>query len=495
MKTKHLLSLAAVFLVAALLLPLSSSVGAKAEEKAVLGNLNQAYSEFGWKMGMASNHGNNQTRIAYTSTGVYISCPTEDFDSGLDPYCNKNLPYTNFVLYVVRPDGSVKLLVEDKLFMVAAGTTTNVMVDKNEDIWVVTSWDEGSGFYPLIAWQYDVSEDTTHKYEILGYYNRGSDYGKPLSIMDAVNNKIYVVAFCGYQRLASGRVMWTTFDIETKTWEKNITCVKVPCGCCYEFGYADGKGGFFFVTSRTVNNEAIPTNIEGMSVQQAMSQFKNRRSYDVGQCWDETYLYYVPDASGNTILSQCFGDAAYDVENGVYPLVINRSSDAFYDETTGLFYVLRLEQDCGGFIGLREMLYIFDTGHLEGEKTDGNIFPMICQKEISFSYGSGVNYFPHVVKDAEDNLYIVVATEQAGEIEIWRATDQIGSEYEFVFSGNLSPAYRKGDYSEWRSLIAGTNRNNSMKSDLVYFLYDGGKPWESFSVDFAVLREMTEGGD
>ncbi|MBQ3792646.1 MAG: hypothetical protein II797_06055, partial [Clostridia bacterium] len=361
MKAKHILSLVAVFLIAAIVLPLSAGAGAKAESPSVIGNVSHAYRDNGWKMGSASNHGNNQTRIAYTSSGVYISCPTDDFDSELNPYANAEMEGAHYVLYVVRPDGTSELLIKDSLFKVGAGTTTNVLVDRNEDIWVVTSWEEGSGFYPLIAWHYDVSENKSTKYEIQGYYNRGSGYGKAVAVMDAALNRIYVIAFCGERTLSSARIMWTTFDIETKTWTKNLTCVKVPACCFYHSAYADGKGGFFLVTSRAVDNGACPSDIEGMTVQQAMDRFQNRRRTEVNQVWDETYLHYVPDASGNTVYSQCLGPAEYDVENGVYPLVLNRSCDAFYDEATGLFYALRLEQDCSGVIGLRQMLYIFDT--------------------------------------------------------------------------------------------------------------------------------------
>ncbi|MBQ3791960.1 MAG: hypothetical protein II797_02530 [Clostridia bacterium] len=489
MKTKHLLSLAAVFLIAAIFLPLSAMTEAKAEGSSVIGNVSMAYTDLGLQMGYSSDHGNNQTRIAYTSSGVYVSCPTDDFEEGLDPYSNMLLEGSHYVLYVIRPDGSVKLLFEDEMYWVAAGTTTNVHVDKNEDIWVVTCWDEGSGFFPLIAWQYDVSEDKVTKYETVGYYNRGSGYGKPVSIIDAVNNKIYVAAFSGQNRLASGRILWTTFDIETKTWQKNVTCVKAPCSCFYHFGYADGKGGFYFVTSRTIDNETTPTNIEGLTVRQAMDRFHNRIQTGANQVWDETYVVYVPDASGTEIYAQCLGDAQYDVENGIYPLVINRSSDAFYDESSGLLYALRLEQDCG-VIGYRLMLYVFDTNHLSPELSEGHVFPLIASKELKFSYGTGVNYFPRLVEDTEDNLYIVTGNERVGEIEIWRAVDEIGTEYQLVFSGGIDPYFKNEEYGTVHSLISATSRNNSMRSDTVYFLYTAGHGWESFSVDFAVLREQ-----
>ncbi|MCQ2424367.1 MAG: hypothetical protein MJ088_05685, partial [Clostridia bacterium] len=453
-------------------------------EAPIVDNFSKAFTELGLTMGYASGHGNNQTRIAYTSSGVYVSCPTDDFDSDYDPYAKMNMYGSNYVLYVIRPDGTKELLVQDKMFWVDAGTTTNVMVDKNEDIWVVTSWDEGSKHYPMIAWHYDVSEDKVTKYEEMGFVAKGGSYGKPYYIMDTVNNKIYLVTFAwtGY-----GRIMWTTFDIETKTWDKNLKCQRAPCSCCYHFGYPDGKGGFYFVTSRTVDNMNTASNIEGMNVQQAMNKFQNRRAIDVNQVWDETYLFYIPDPSTDTFYCTSFGPAEYDVEKGIYPLLVNRESDVYLNEDTGLFYVLREEEDCGR-IGRHMMLYIFDTNGRVGELSDDNIFPMICKKEVSFSYGVGVHYFPRMVKDLEGNLYIVVGTERAGEIEIWRATDEIGSEYEFVYTGGVDEYYNDKRYSEWRSLISATNRNNSTASDTIYFLYECDYGWESFSIDFAALR-------
>ena len=124
----------------------------------------------------------------------------------------------------------------------------------------------------------------------------------------------------------------------------------------------------------------------------------------------------------------------------------------------------------------------------KSELADGNIFRLVTKKEVSFGYGVGVHYFPHVVKDLVGNLYIVVATERAGEIEVWRATDEIGSEYEFVSFFPVNGDYNQKSYNQWRSLIAATNRNNSTPSDKVWFLYEDGHGWESFSVDFAALR-------
>ena len=481
---KKTLSLTAILLVAALLLPLLSIAGSAETDTPIIDNWNNAYSTFGYGYGEATSHGNNQTRIAYTSSGVYVTCPTDNFDAKYDPYSKNEESGSGCVLYVVRPDGTQKVLFEDDLFKIPAGTTTNVMVDKNEDIWVVTSWDEGAKHYPLIAWHYDVSEDTVTKYDEVGFAAKGGNFGKPYAIMDPVNNKIYVVVFAC---MKSSYVEWTTFDIETKTWEKNLHYAKAPCACCYHFGYPDGKGGFFFATTRTVDNMNTDSDIEGLNVQQAMDKFQNRPSMDVGQVWDETYLFYVPDASGSEAYNYAFGSAVYDAERGIYPTVRNSSSDFFFDEATGLLYVLRNEEDCGR-IGVHMMLYIFDTNSREGELADGNIFPLICKKEVSFGYGVGVYYFPHVVKDLAGNLYIVVATERAGEIEVWRATDEIGSEYEFVSFFPVNENYDKKSYSMWRSLIAATNRNNSTPSDKIWFLYEDGHGWESFSVDFAALR-------
>ena len=484
MKTKRTIMLTSLALLTALLLPLLSVAGIAETEAPIVDHFSKAYSEFGLGMGYAWNHGNNQTRIAYTSSGIYITCPTDDFDLEYDPYTKQEQYGSHCVMYVVKPDGSKKILIQDSLFQVDMGTTTNIMVDKNEDIWVVTSWDEGSKHYPMIAWHYDVSEDKVTKYDEVGFVAKGGMLGKPNAIMDAVNNKIYLVVFA-----TPKLVEWTTFDIETKTWEKNLHRASAPCSCCYHFGYPDGKGGFFFVTSRTMDNLNVQSNIEGMNVQDAMNKFQNRMSMDVGQVWDETYLFYVPVASGTEVYRYDFGSAQYDVEKGIYPLVKNRQSDVYYNETTGLFYALRQEQDCGT-VGLRMMLYVFDTKGRQGDLADGNVFPLVCKKEVTFGYGTGVNYFPRMVKDLEDNLYIVVATERAGEIEIWRAVDDIGSEFEFVYSCGVNENYDRELYSEWRSLISATNRNNSMASDTIYFLYEDGSGWESFSIDFAALREQ-----
>ena len=484
MKMKRTIVLTSLVLLTALLLPLLSVAGIAETEAPVVGNFNQAFTDFGFQTGSATTHGNNQTRIAYTSSGVYITYPTDDFLSEYDPYAKLNLSGSHYVLYVIRPDGSTKVLIEDSFFYTGAGTTTNVMVDKNEDIWVVTSWDEGSKHYPLIAWHYDVSEDTVTKYDEVGFVAKGGMLGKPYAIMDTVNNKIYVVVYA-----IPGFVEWTTFDIETKTWEKNLKRSKVPWSCCYHFGYADGKGGFYIVSTRTVDHGNTPSNIEGMSVLDAINKYQNRVAIDAGQVWDETYLVYVPDASVEEAYYASFGAAVYDVENGLYPNMVVRESDVYLDEDTGLFYVLRQEQDCDGLFGYHMMLYIFDTNGRVGELANDNIFPLICKKEISFSYGIGVHYFPCMVKDMAGNLYIVTGTERYGEVEIWRAVDEIGSEYEFVYTGACTVAYDREQYDQWNAMIVANNRNNSTPSDTVYFLYSGGGgTWESFSVDFAALR-------
>ncbi|MCQ2424332.1 MAG: hypothetical protein MJ088_05510, partial [Clostridia bacterium] len=129
---KKTLSLTAILLVAALLLPLLSIAGSAETDTPIIDNWNNAYSTFGYGYGEATSHGNNQTRIAYTSSGVYVTCPTDNFDAKYDPYSKNEESGSGCVLYVVRPDGTQKVLFEDDLFKIPAGTTTNVMVDKNE---------------------------------------------------------------------------------------------------------------------------------------------------------------------------------------------------------------------------------------------------------------------------------------------------------------------------------------------------------------------------
>lgn len=490
MKKHIFIALICILLVVSSLIPMTAVAENADTQDRIVSETSYGFKELGYSYGDATSHGNNQTRIAYTSSGVYVSYPLNDFESEYDEFAHTNLSGAYYSLYHVSPDGKVRELFRDKLFWVAAGTTTNVMVDKNEDIWVCTSWDEGSGLYGLVAWHYDVKADKATRYSQSAIYRFGGAYGKPVSIMDAENNVIYQVS-CGGQK-SPGYMIWTTFDMETNTWNKMMTYKKTSCSCCYHFGYATGKGGFFIVTTRTHNNFEVDSGYKGLNVHEAMKELLNRPSIDVGQVWDETHLFYVPDASQAEVFEISFGEAEYDAPRGIYPTVVNRSSSILYDENTGLLYALRQEDDCGT-VGIHMMLYVLDTHFYEKDPhEDAEFFTWVAKKELVFSYGPGMNYYPGLVQDTTGQIYIIVGTERSGEIEIWKAVDEKATEYEFVYTFACNEEYSKEDFHQWKSLIVANNRNNSMRSDLTYVLYEDGQGWESFAVNFAALRAHLE---
>lgn len=480
MKMRWLLCLISLSLLLGLLLCPSVALAENGEAEApkqILSDAQNIFSSIGLQKGGATCHGNNQTRIAYTSTGIYFSCPLEE-----EYEQSTKMDKTHYALWRINFDGSIDMLIEDYFYYVAAGTTTNVMVDKDENIWITCSWDEGAGFYELVAWKYDVKADSSQKFAKTGFYRFGGMYGKPIGIIDPEYNRIYQCAFFGEKSPA--HMIWAILDLETGEWS-DIYHVKATTSCYYHFAYPDGQGGFYFLTERANLRANSYTDIPDVRGNIVVSQLHSHK-IDANFFWDEAHFFHVPDATVEKANDIAVIDAVYNVRNGCYPNVTNVHNDIFLDESTGYLYMLICLED-NGKPGIENHLVVMDTN----QPDENGIFKILSDTVVTYEYGGHLNYEQKLYRDAEGNLYIIAVPTSRGVVEIWHLDDPLGKHRSLICEEFLHGDADGHKLSDVYGLNIASNRNNSKPSDEAHLaLWEYSVSWVYFTIDFAAVRAL-----
>ena len=459
----------------------------QADETRILSDVRTAYPDAAddgrpISVGSATAHGNNQTRIVSTDTGVYVTVPLQDDES-------KGYSATSIGFWHLNDKGEVdwtQILTDDARF-VAAGTTSNVMADKDGNIWVVCQWIDDS-FSTLLTWMYDPVTGETHDFSDRKFVKFGANYGKANTIVDVDNGKLYSVVVGG-EGMKSGYLGWFVFDIATRTWSE-YHYKKVACCAYYHYGYADGKGGFVTICENVRTNYSAATNIEGMNVAQAIETFHSCHQ-NANYCWEAPYMIYVPDADVSEGYMWNLEPPVYDVENGMYPGDTNAYNDLYFDRDTGYLYSITTLWDNGTF-GSVKHLHIMDTNHPNEDIEKDGVYPITVHKNIEFLYGFSETYAQHIYKDTQGNFYIVAVASRIGRVEIWKASDPLFTDLTLVCVEEFSGAVDVNSGGHTYGMISATSRNNSVEDDTAEMLlwnYNLNK-WLFFTVDFEAVRAV-----
>ncbi|MCQ2424148.1 MAG: hypothetical protein MJ088_04545 [Clostridia bacterium] len=412
-------------------------------------------------------HGNNQTRLVNVSSGTYIGVLTGDsFSSG-----DWGSTY-NWSLIRVLPDGkTVEKLYSDIVYGVS--TTITVMADAEENIWVYSGYTNPFGSVDFNVWKYDVaSGEITHT---MGRKKpKAKDLGYSVAFIDPVANKIYAVATTGGAGI-DGDFCWNTFDITTGEWG-NPQFFREHDRYGYEYGYGDGKGGFYVLCEQSGPNDYMMSNLEGMSVGDAMRQFRSRKE-DANFMWDEGHLIHVIDAANsNAYENIVIEPARYDVERGVYPNWASGEGDLLTARRDGLVYALSSQED-NGTIGIRNTVYVFDPN---------NEFACLGSKVLEDLY-FGADYCHRFFEDTEGNLYLVRSCQESADVEVWSLTFADGK-FDIKLAALEDLGGSASAVGQTGTFFISTSRGNSTPSDVAHCIIKVESSYHYFEIDFAKIR-------
>jgi len=413
------------------------------------------------------NHGAHQTRLVSVSGGTYLGVSLE---SPIRYESDDSQRYMA-VLMRVNADGSVDKIYED--FTVSGSTTVCVMADKNEDIWMWCGWCISPCIY-LKLWHYDVSEDRVTAYDTTQLLKYGDDgYRYASSLIDGENGKIYAILNSG-GGLNDGWMAWCEFDIDSKEWQP-YQAVLVPAKLSYNYSCPDGNGGFVTVAERDVFNRSVKSDVDGINIEDAMKVFRSRDK-DAGAVWDELYLVHVEDPSVAEREIIIVDEAVYDVKNGFYPNQCNMYNDTLVD-SAGNLHVLYTVTDNHGIAGVSKYYKIYDI-------SDG--CKLLYEDRISFLYGENIMYETRMYEDLAGNFYIfAIPNTLRSQIEIWKATDGLKSQFEFVHNEELRGM---GETNGAGAFILASGRSNSTPSNTASFIAAMNDTWYSFTIDLVSFQ-------
>jgi len=413
------------------------------------------------------NWGAHQTRYVSTShgkyLGVYLDIPF-DYNVGSE--------WSMVTLIRVNDDGSCEKVYTD--YWVGGESSVSVMVDKEEDIWMYAGYADGD-FLDAAVWHYDVSEGSITTYRTQQRVGKFGDasaaYKKSTSVIDPENGKIYGILTYGNVPAWFG---WVEFDIETKEWQPYLVS-EIEANVHYNYSYADGNGGFFTVAERCTQVLAAKSDIEGMYVSEAIRTFRSR-SFDAGDVWDELYLIHVPDPAVNDFELIVVDKADYDVKNGIYPGQNNMFNDVLID-SRGNVHVLYTTTD-DGTPGIRKNHKIYDLS---------DNFKLLYEGEVSFLYGANMEYGNRLYEDLAGNVYIIAASCAAkSQIEIWKATDDLKSQFVLVHNEYLRGM---GNTIGTGAFILAHSRGNSKPSNIAHIAVPMNDSWYTFEIDLTAFAD------
>ncbi len=435
--------------------------------------------------GGATAHGNNQTRLCVTDTGIYMSCPLGEKPSP-DRTLSNMEQCTETGLWRINEDGTVTLLFTDIYYGVASGATTNVAADNEGNIWTTNAWEEDNRMC-LSAWKWDPKTETMEKYFEKKFLPRGSNYGKPGAIMDTTFNRIYIVSECG--KYDKGYVAWFIFDLNTLTWS-DTHYVRTSSTCMYHHGFADGKGGFFTVPQNDYLLSEGPSDVEGINLLQAKLELHSYK-IDANFALADPRLLYGPNAEEDVAYDTTLIKLGFDVMNGMFAQETTVKRDVYWDTENQLLYVLCSLDDCDGILGVREMIYVYDTSRVNEDIEKDGVFPLVSSKQYTFLYGYGMEYRKKIARDTTGQLYIVAIPSCRGSAEIYALDDPQDPKITFLATEDFRGYVDANSGQLVYGMITANHRNNSTNTgDIVHFIAypTTVSHWFHFTVDFAALR-------
>jgi len=400
------------------------------------------------------NHGGNQNRVVYTSSGTYLGIML----STIHPHISSN--QVQAAMIRVNEDGTAETICTD--FISDGSTTVSIMADKKDDVWMYSGW-ENNGFFHFKLWHYDVASDRVTAYDSTQSLVLGDSYGYSVAMIDAAHNKIYAFSPGGE---TPGYMLWCEFDIELKEWKQH-RAIMLDSRYLYLHAYPDGKGGILL---QGKHGKLLKDVIfeDGVSAFDAIKTYRTR-SFDWGYLGDALHLLYIPDPNVAELQNIVVEDATYDYKNGIYPNQRDGWGDMFITSDGHLHFLYTVDAD--GVPGIYTHHKIYDI-------SDG--FKEIYHERMKFLYGDKTLYCARMYEDLSGNVYIFAMDEsEKAVMEVWKATDELSSKFKLVHN----EALRCNTNSFDGRIILANNRNNSTPSDIASFIYAANGTWYLFRLD------------
>ena len=442
------------------------------DEEGIISDMNAILPNDEYKVSWLSNHGGGQTRMLYTTTGLYFGLFTgEDADA----------PVIGINLFHIEEDGSARSVYETSMPYTGSGPMVSVMADKAGNVWMFSGWQVEVEEAPKLRylfnmWKYDPTTGTTEEYSELktyatakiGSYGSG---GYAVTSIDEENGRIFALVNCCDK---PGYMEWSLFDMKTCTWS-DLRAVKIDYRYCYSYIVPDGNGGFHIFNQRDVTVGSVKTDI-GKSVE---SSARNTHTswYDNNMLFDEWDYFHIANAEVDELNEQfAVEPATYEVAKGLYPDFSADSSDVFMDSKGYLHFIYTGHENLT--YGNRFVHVVYDVS--------GATAVEVNRQTFNCASTSMHNFYGRCYEDTEGNFYVVAVRSVSTplEIEIWGASDPT-KDLELLYA----EAITKYPGLQAAGTAVASSRNGSIMSDIMYLgIYSYEIKWYYYTVDFAKLR-------
>lgn len=367
-----------------------------------------------------SLHGGHQTRIVHTNHGTYMAYIDSSYN---------DVRELGFVIVKIE-NNEVKTLYNNRSPSDAAGI--NIVHDpKTGDVYVtavpvVKHYPDG--FDGEIAWlalyvvDGKTDEVTEYKSEQKFAVQQGNGYGYSMPIVDVEQRKIYALYSSGGS--LPGYFAWFTFDMDTKTWQEGNITAPSDVRYAYFYGYADGKGGAYFVGERDMPCSTVP-------------ELKVKKKYEFAEyVWDRLCLFHVKDMTKPEFERVIVHDEDYtDGENGICINIQHNQNGDVYIDSEGRMHILYTA---------RLINYNYYNGHPSG-MLGATVYHAVYDG-MECVYKEPIHYDVYNEEEKQDvytmrmmqatdgRFYILAmltgSRKVGATVEVWKATDDLFTQFE-----------------------------------------------------------------
>jgi hypothetical protein len=388
----------------------------------------------------AGAHGGTQSRICRTSHGTYVA------------YLGEN-PKQEAILHVLRiRDGRpTRLLTVPTLVVGSNGV--HVVSDADEEVYAIAAgskFSDGAERAVLTAYHVDRNTGATTEYSETIPFGKGSSFGYSSVSIDAARRDIQAIYSGGD---APGYFAWIRFDLTQKRWATKAVVAELAYRHCYNYGFADGRGGMIILSERDIKNASA-----------GITPSDKGRKINADYVWDELRLFYIGNIAKPDYKTVDVEQAVCDKAAGLYPTVQNNWKGDTYLDAQGHLHVLYFSDDNNRTPGSFNRHTIYDA--------QGN-----CQRNEKLPLQEACAM--RMAQSAARRHYIIAMPyERAACVQVWRATDAKGAGYELLAEKKLSNDIRPS----YAGLAVSCPRNGSRQDNQIDCLFPANRDYHFFSI-------------
>ena len=364
-------------------------------------------------------HGGHQARVVRTEYGTY---GTYTMNDGLSIEAEDGLGTLTdeIVVFKVTSEGC-KILYKSYIMDGNFTPSPNVMTDGKGKVYVPIIGQDGRywktaesvamGWLQMVVIEEQTETvrvvDNRYPYDTIAMDDHG--YGKPQSIIDIKNQKIYACANGG--STSPGYIAWFIYDMATDTWEEDCHTISgLKHTVVYPNGYPDGNGGFYYVVQRC-GDAPIVAELLGIEFSQGS-----------GYVWDAVYLFHIKDAYTAEYEMIPVYEPPYSTTEPNKPYAVKHiESGCTYLDTNGNLHIIYWVKASPTKQYMYHAVYDSNLNEIYHDK-----LPTTYTKNLVSSYGltqatDGTYYMIVCLQDTTNNQ----TKFDGATVEVWRSTDGI----------------------------------------------------------------------